>query len=370
MAGGYVEPRTDVPAAQDWSTGAGVAERRLAGRMLTVVAVALPLTVVFALVLPATPGNIAAETVLGLIGLFGTIGSSIVLVDRQRHRTRLLGQEWRRCDAVVLGEYQPVMRPRLLVHAHDETFVLRGFLSDQELEVVLDRGEVLLLGPDADGRGLLRVAGLCRIFAVRRIPGGGEAVAGVAREPGDPPAERELRTLRLFARIWVFQVAVGAVGAVVLLLGIWPVLSMLALVVGGALLVCGALSFPTTVRIGRSFAAAAAAAAAATTWTPLPITLLPRRRACEVAGLVRVGDRTVKIQFPEPCLEVMANIADTGIVWIRGVPTGAVAVGVPRLPLMTIGVLQGDRDAPPLKGSLRYLWPYEAGLSRIPALRR
>src|SRR5688500_11607682 len=97
MAGGHVEPRTDVPAMQDWSTAAILAETRYAGRILSAIAVALPLAVGFAVGLPATPGTIAAEVVLGLIGLFGMIGPVVLLLEGQRHRRRLLAQDWRRC---------------------------------------------------------------------------------------------------------------------------------------------------------------------------------------------------------------------------------------------------------------------------------
>lgn len=354
---------------QDWSTAAILAETVSAGRMLTAAAVALPLTIGFALVLPATPGNIAAEVVLGVVGLFGAIGPVVLLLERQRYRRRLLAQDWRRCAAAVVLEEQPVGRDRLIVREYGESFLVRGFLVDVP-EVVISREEVFLLGPDEDGRALLRVAGLCRIFAVRRVPGEAEPVVGIPADPYRPPGERELRSLRHGARSWIYAAAIGVVGAVVLVLGRWPVPAPLALVVGGVLVVLAAIALPVAVPISRLFAAALAAAEAATAWTSLPITLLPRDPSGIVAGLIQVGNRTTLVQFPIPDLDVITNIADTDTIWIWGAPTGVVAVGVPQLPLMTFGVLQDDRDKPPDEPQPWLLRVNDPGLRRIPVLQR
>ena len=137
-----------------------------------------------------------------------------------------------------------------------------------------------------------------------------------------------------------------------------------------ALLALAAMTTPAAVQLSRYYAQAAAAADAATEWTSLPITLFPWEPANVVAGLVQMPGRTVLIQFPLPNLDVIANIADTGTIWIWGNPSDVVAVGAPQLPVLTVGVLQADRDKPPEETQPWLLRGNDPGLREIPALRR
>jgi hypothetical protein len=76
------------------------------------------------------------------------------------------------------------------------------------------------------------------------------------------------------------------------------------------------------------------------------------------------------VQFPLPNLDVIANIADTGTIWIWGTPSEVLAVGAPQLPLLTVGLLQSDRDEPPEEPQPWLMRGNDPGLREIPALRR
>ena len=78
----YLEPGTDGPAAQDWSTALILAEARSVARLLTGFAVLVPLAVYVVMVLPVTPGNVGAVAVLALLGLLGLIGPPLPLTQR------------------------------------------------------------------------------------------------------------------------------------------------------------------------------------------------------------------------------------------------------------------------------------------------
>jgi hypothetical protein len=362
----YLEPGTDGPAAQDWSTALILAEARSVARLLTGCAVLLPIAVLVVVVLPVTPGNVGAVAVLALLGLCGLIGPPQLL--NQRRRRPLLAQPWRRRPATAAATTETAIFDRLILFEGERSLVLRGTLPDVP-DLVLARQELFLVGPDEKGRALVRVAGLCQMFPVRVDTGEARPKERVPGRSGHPPHPRAFRRLRLGTHAWRYAVAVGVLGAVVLALGLWP-LSPLALVVGGLLLAVAAASTPTAVRLGRYYAQAAAAAEAATGWTSLPITLFPWEPTNVVAGLVQLPGRTALVQFPLPNLDVIANIADTGTIWIWGTPSDVVAVGAPQLPVLTVGVVQSDRDEPPDEPQPWLMRGNDPGLREIPALRR
>jgi hypothetical protein len=362
----YLEPSTDGPAAQDWSTALILAEDRSVGCWSGAFLVLLPLAVFLAVVLPMTPGNVSSIGVLGLFGLLGSIGSSVLLAERRRRR--LLAQPWRRCPATVAAAREIAAFDRVIVFEEGRSLVLRGTLPDV-LCMLLHRQELFLVGPDAKGRALIRVAGLCQMFPVKVDAGEAGPKEREPGRPGHPPDARAFRRLRRGAYGWRYAVAVGALGAVVLTLGLLP-LSPLALVVGGVLVAIAAVTTPAAVQLSRYYAGAAAAANAATEWTSLPITLFPWEPTNVVAGLVQLPGRTVLIQFPLPNLDVIANIADTGTIWIWGSASDVVAVGAPQLPVLTVAVLQADRDKPPDEPQPWLLRGNDPGLREIPALRR
>jgi hypothetical protein len=364
----YLEPRTDGPAEQDWSTALILTETRSTARVMTFIAVSLPLAVCLALVLPVTPGNVSSIGVLGLLGLLGSIGPFILLAGRRPHRRRLLGQPWRRCPATVAAAEKPLILDRVIVFEEGRSLVLRGSLPDAP-SVLLDRQELFLVGPDDNGHALIRVAGLCQMFAVKVDTGEVRPREREPHLPGHSPDAGAFRRLRRGAHCWVYPAAVGVVGAVVLTLGLRQ-LSPLALVVGGVLLIVAAVTTPLAMVISRYYAKAAAAAKAATGWTSLPITLFPWEPTNVVAGLVQLPGGTALVQFPLPHLDVIANIADTGTIWIWGNPSEVVAVGAPGLPMLTFGVLQADRGKPPDEPQPWLLRTNDPGLREIPALHR
>ena len=191
----YLEPRTEGPAEHDWSTGLILAETRSTARVMTFVAVLLPLAVCLAVVLPVTPGNVSSIGVLGLLGLLGSIGPFILLAGRRPHRRRLLGQPWRRCPATVAAAEKPTILDRLIVFEEGRSLVLRGSLPDAP-SVLLDRQELFLVGPDDKGHALIRVAGLCQMFAVKVDTGEARPREREPHLPGHPPDAGAFRRLR------------------------------------------------------------------------------------------------------------------------------------------------------------------------------
>ena len=191
----------------------------------------------------------------------------------------------------------------------------------------------------------------------------------IGRPLDDPAVARAFRGFRRGTRAWLWSAVPAVVGAVLVALGVWP-LSPAGLVVGGLVLVLAALSLPTSLLIGSMYREAVAAAESATRWTPVPVTLFPWESDHEVAGLAQLSSGTAVVRFPLPDLDVIANIADTGTMWMAGDGNGVVAVGVPRVPVLTFAVVQPDRDVPDDTPQPWLLRAIEPGLREIPALRR
>ncbi|WP_158839433.1 hypothetical protein [Saccharothrix deserti] len=372
MRPAYLEPRTDVPAVDDWSTGLALDEFRDVWRVFAAVAVGL-LAVAgsLAVFFPATPGSVAAVVVLGLLGLAAGIPPLAHRVETAPRRRGLLDRPWRRVPATAAADGGQWEEERLLVFAPEGTLVLRGALPDVP-DLVLDRQEVFLCRPDDQGRAVVRVAGLCRMFPVRVDE---TDVRPREREPhvigrplDDPAVARAFRGFRWGTRSWLWSAGPAVLGAVPVALGVWP-LSPAGLVVGGLLLVFAAVMVPTSLLLGTFYREAVAAAESATEWTPVPVTLFPWEADHEVAGLAQLPGGTAVVRFPLPDLDVIANIADTGTMWMAGDGNGVVAVGVPRVPVLTLAVVQPDRDVPddtPQPWLLRTIEPSWDG---VPALR-
>ncbi len=121
---------------------------------------------------------------------------------------------------------------------------------------------------------------------------------------------------------------------------------VVGLVVGAVLVVLAALAVPFAVQVAPWYREAVAGLRSASVWTPVPVTLLPWQPNQEVAGLAQLPGGIALVQFPMPHLDVIANIADTGTMWLAGGTTGVVAVGVPRVPVLSFAVFQPDRDKP------------------------
>ncbi|CCH30944.1 hypothetical protein ABZ816_01590 [Actinosynnema sp. NPDC047251] len=372
MRPAYLEPRTDVPAREDWSTGLALAELRMVTTVLGVVA-AVSAGAVAALVLfvPATPGTVAAIVLLGLVALFCSLGPVMRPAETAPLRRGLLDGPWRRVAATTAAEEEDVPEDRLIVF-DGETVVLRGFLQ-QPAELVLDRQEVFLCGPDAQGRAVVRMAGMCRMERVRvdaRPARPRERLPQVSARPlDDPTVARAARGFRYNGKAWLWPAVGAGLGAVVAALSLWP-LSVPGLVVGGLVLVLSALAATCFVPIGRLYREAEVGLHAAQTWTPVPVTLFPWEPHRSVTGLAQLPGGTALVQFPLPELDVIANIADTGTMWIAGGTTGVVAVGLPRLPVLGVAVIQPDRDRPENEPQPWLLRHRDPGLREIPALRR
>lgn len=368
----YLEPRTDVPAVSDWSTQLILDEFRPAVRWSSATAVAaLVAALCLVLLLPVTAGTVAAVVVLGLVGLFAAIAPLAHWVETAPRRRGLLDKPWRRCPATVAAGGGKLEEERLLVFDGAGTLVLRGTLPDAP-SIVLDRQEVFLCGPDEEGRAVVRVAGLCQMYSVRVDD---DEARPREREPhvvgrplDDPVVARAFRRFRWGRRAWLWAAVPALVGAVCVALALVP-LSVPGLVVGGSLLVIALLSAPASLLVGALYRDAVAAVESAPAWTPVPVTLFPWEPDQEVSGLAQLPGGAALVSFPLPKLDVIANIADTGTMWIAGEVGDVVAVGLPRVPVLTVALVQPDRDKPDDKPHPWILRAIEPAWDRVPAMR-
>ncbi|MDT7621973.1 MAG: hypothetical protein QOF99_2874 [Pseudonocardiales bacterium] len=367
-----LEPRTDVPALEDWSTDMVLAQSAVGVRTSAGLAVAsLGVAVALLVLVPPDPGTIAAVVVLVLFGLLTALIPITARMETSARRRRLLEGPWQRCAAAVAVGEDGALHDRLIVHRSAETLVLKGFLIPFPA-VVAHRQEVFLCGPDDDGRALLRVAGMLRIVPAKLDPRPARARERELLLPGrpldDPGAARASRSFRWGTRLWLVPAVLGVCGAVVVTLALRP-LAVPGLVVGGLLLIAAAYSVPIVVMFVRWFAEALAGLCAAREWSPVPITMFPWEPGREVAGLAQLPRGTALVQFPYPQPDVVANVSDSGMMWMAGDGIGAVAVGVPGVPVMTFCVVTPDSDTPVEAPQPWLLRTQDPVLDKIPSLR-
>ncbi|MET9226108.1 hypothetical protein [Lentzea sp. NPDC003310] len=363
----YLEPRTDVPAKDDWSTGLILQDLRWGAKTLGGLAVVTGAGAVTCWLLPSSPGNLAAFVVLVLVTLLFGIGPLMYRAETRAQRRGLLDQPWRRVAATVAEKQPDDVDDRLLLA--DGT-VLRGWLEDFP-DMVLERQEVFVCGPDAGGRAVVRVAGFAKMENAKAEEPGEHPTRERVEQPlgrplDDPATARAYKGLRWGVRAWLWSAVPVALGGVVVLLSFFP-LAPAGLVVGGLVLGLGLLGIPSSVEISRWYRDAVRAVDGSAQWTPVAITLFPWQPNQHVAGLAEMPGGLALVQFVLPELSVVANIADTGVMWIAGTHDDVIAVGVPRVPVLTFAAVQPDRDVPeedPIPWIQRLRQPDFSGLPR------
>ncbi len=375
MRNDYLEPRTDVPALRDWSTEMILTEAATGVRTATVLTVVSPAVAVALLVwLPSAPGTVAAAVVLILFGLLTAFTPIVSRLETAPRRRGLLDGPWRRCPAAVAVQEDGEAYDRLIVTTPDgETLVLRGVLAPFP-RVVAHRQEAFLCGPDGDGRAVLRVAGLLRMASAKVDPRPARAREPEPLVPGgrpldDPGVAGAYRGFRWGTRLWLYPIVIAGCGLALVTLAVRP-LAVPGLVVGALLLAVAAYSTPTIVAFVRWYAEAIAGLHAAREWSPVPITMLPWGPGQEVAGLAQLPGGMALVRFPYPQPDVVANVSDTGTLWLAGAGTGAVAVGVPGVPVLAFCVVSPDSDTPVEDPPPWLLRTNDPVLDRIPTLRR
>jgi hypothetical protein len=366
----YLEPRTDVPAKDDWSTGLILQELGLVRRVLSITALVSLAGIVGCLFLPMVMGNIAAIVVLSLLLLVGAIGPVMHRVETLPVRRGLLEQPWRRCPATVVDH--PVDKYATYLRLPDGV-VLEGFLGDDMPEMVRERGEIFVCGPNANGKAVVRVAGLAETANAKVA----RPAEFVAQEPGerhelgrpldDPAVLKALPSMEAGEHAVLGSTVPAVIGAVIVLMSLWPI-APAGLVLGGVVVILSLLMLPSLIEVGRWYRDAVKGVHAAQRWIPVPVTLFPWKPGALVAGLATMeGGRLALVQFVDPDLHVIANIADTGTMWIAGVHEDVIAVGVPRVPVLTIAAVQPDSDTPreaPVPWIQRLRQPDFSGLPR------
>ncbi|SES08000.1 hypothetical protein SAMN05216188_12175 [Lentzea xinjiangensis] len=347
MAGGlvlkYLEPRTDVPAKDDWSTRLALAEARigLEQRLITVVTA---LTFVATFFLPATPGNTAARIVLGVHVLLALPLLLVHRSERRMLRRGLLDEPWRRVPADVAQRPENDYADRLLLGG----LVLKGAFNDLA-DVVRSRREVFVCGPDARGRAVVRGAGSTSMYPAEVDEGEYSPAPPADSEPGRPRDDERLRDgLRLTGSFVHLSCVLTVLGVVVI--GVLVALSVSPLAPAGliaaALLMPGLSPFKVAEAVRRQ-RHLVRAVAESEEWTPVPTELLPWRRGHHVAGIADLPGGRALVRFPRPSPDLVANIAGTGVMWVAGTHRDTAAVGVPgRRELMSAVVLP-DRAASP-----------------------
>ncbi|MDX8055460.1 hypothetical protein SK571_39310 [Lentzea sp. BCCO 10_0798] len=317
----YLEPRTDVPAKDDWSTRLAFAAIRTP-TVDRVVAVLSVVTFVATFFAPESPGNTLARFALAFSLL--TLPSSWLptLPLRRARRSRLLDEPWRRVPAAVAET-----NDHLLLDGQ----ALKGSFGGL-LEVVRERQEVFVRGPDARGHALVRVAGstwACPAEVVRGEFRAGNRLERPRVRPADDEriqaAVRMIRSQTPF--LWAMHVIVLVV--IVLLLGVTLLMPSPTGLVAAALFATGLLSFPGAVELRLRERDVVKAVRNSHEWRPVPMTLFPWQRGHHVAGIAELPGGPALVRFPWPLADQIANIAATGVLWIAGRHENTLAVSVP-----------------------------------------
>ncbi|RDI31884.1 hypothetical protein [Lentzea flaviverrucosa] len=336
----YLEPRTDVPAKDDWSTRLALADVRIGVRQrVESLFAAVALVVTF--LVPGTPGNTAARIVLGVMVVMSLLALLPNRSVRLALRGGLLDEPWRREAAAVAREHENDPVHRLLLSG----LVLKGWFHDL-IPVVLDRGEVFVCGPDADGRAMVRAAGSTSMNKAVADEGHFQArdrEEWVLGRPGDDEEVRDGLVLsRALVRwFWVFPAVALVVAGVLVALSISPFAP--TGLVAAALVAPVLLDVPAAVEIARRQRDVARAVATAETWTSVPVRLFPWRRGHHVAGIADLPEGRALVRFPAPLYDIVANVADTGAMWVAGTHRGILAVGVPGTGQLMFAVADPDR---------------------------
>lgn len=363
----YLEPRTDVPAKDDWSTGLILQDLGWGAKALGLVGLVTVAGLAVCFFLPMTPGNVGAMVVLAPMALMCALGPLIYRAETKAVRRGLLEEPWRRCPATVAdGENGDGVTDHLLL---EDGRVLRGWFYDLP-DMVLERQEVFVAGPNADGKAVVRAAGFAKMHNATLDSGTHRARERVERPLGRPlddeAVARAFRGLKWGTRSWLWAAVPAVVGAALVLASVFP-LAPAGLVVGGMLLVPALLGIPTAIEISRWYRDAVQAVLNSVQWTPVAVTLFPWQPNQHVAGLAEMPGGLALVQFVVPELDVIANIADTGVMWIAGTHGDVIAVGVPRVPALTFAAVQPDRDTPkedPVPWIQRFHQPDFSGLPR------
>ncbi|GGU14867.1 hypothetical protein [Lentzea flava] len=336
----YLEPRTDVPAIDDWSTRLILRDTRLPAeqRIHSLIAV---LTFVVCFFLPMTPGNVAALVVLAFLLLMTVVGPLIGMAGTRAKRSGLLDGPWRRLPAAV-AENDDEPWDVLLA----DGLVLKGSFHDLP-DMVLDRGEVFVCGPDAEGRAMIRAAGFTAMRPAEVGTGEYRAKERLDRplgRPRDDPAVRQvINATWVFKTTWVMFVVTLVVAGVLVALSVSP-LAPTGLVTA-ALVALPLLDFPMLLASMRRQRRAERAVEHAECWTPVPIRLFPEKAGHHVAGIAELPGGPALVRFPAPVLDVVANIAATSVMWIAGRHENLIAVGVPHVNALTYAVVRPDGAA-------------------------
>ncbi|MET9226109.1 hypothetical protein [Lentzea sp. NPDC003310] len=347
----YLEPRTDVPAKDDWSTRLELIDVR-AGRAHRIETLVVVVTFAATFFLPDAPGNTAARIVLGFL-LVMTLGT--LLPNRsvwRALRRGLFELPWRRVSATVAEKQENDPADRLLL---DDGVVLKSSLAsyDDLVNVVGERHEVFVLGPDEEGRGLVRAAGSTSMWAATVDEGEYRPAERVERAFGRPADDGRVRgDAGLMRSMGYYVIAVAVVTLAVVAVLVSLSLSPLAPagLVAAAVVAPSLLTVPATLEAFRLNREQAEVVAQAGEWTRVPVALFPWQRGHHVAGIAELPDGPALVRFPRPHYNLIANIAATGEMWVAGERGDRLTVGLPGIGGLTTAVVlpgrAGERSDP------------------------
>jgi hypothetical protein len=360
----YLEPRTDVPAKDDWSTRLALTGVRAVTEDRVVLLVSA-VTLVATSVVPSTPGNTLAMVVLAFSVLSYLSSWFSHRGVRSARRRGLLDEPWRRVPAAVAEKPANDGVDRLLL----DGLVLEGKFGGLP-DVVLERREVFVCGPDADGHAVVRAAGSTSMYQARVGEGEFPARERVERVLGRPGDEKRIRdglalTRQMRPFQWLLLVMFPGIVVVLIVMSLSPPAP--TGLIAAALWTPGLLSVPSSIEVLLRDRAIAKAVAGSQPWTPVPMALFPWQRGRYVAGIAELPDGPALVRFPRPWVDLVANIADTKVMWIAGTHEDVLAVGVPGTNLLNFAEVRPQRDAQrsePLPWWRRYRQPDFSALPR------
>ncbi|GAA3650391.1 hypothetical protein GCM10022267_40970 [Lentzea roselyniae] len=336
----YLEPRTDVPAKDDWSTRMILDEpwSHTEHKVISVIGI---VTFVVCFFMPMTAGNIAAIVVLAVQLLMNVAGPLVGLAGRRAERRGLLDEPWRRLPATVADNPDEPWDLLLL-----DGLVLKGSLHDLP-DMVLDRQEVFVCGPDAEGRAMVRAAGFMTMRPAEVDTGEYEAKERVDRPLGRPLDDPALQ--EVLGAAWAMKVILVIMVVIVVVIGVLVALSVSPVaptgLVTAAILATMLFDVPAMIVAMRRQRQAARAVESSEQWTPVPVRLFPEKAGHHVAGVAELPGGPAVVRFPVPDRDVLANIAATGVMWTAGTHENLIAVGVPHLNSLTYAVVRSGGAA-------------------------
>jgi hypothetical protein len=258
-------------------------------------------------------------------GVFGLMAVAyLVLVPARPDREFLGRSPWREAPATVVGATRIELDDPLVP-------AVRAMSMPSPYRAVVARtGRIWVTGPDRRGRVAVRVEGSRVIHPVRPLDRGRSRQA----------VHRDQATVTHRTARWMATTPVAMVLAMTGVYGLFSSITVTRLV--SFVFVVGSMTVLWCAMVGHRFAwCRLPRLIRAGEWARVDVQVSPwdarRDLTVDAHGLIRLADGTVRsIRMRAATVDLLATIAETGVLWVAGEPTPGrtVAVGFPGYPLL------------------------------------